>query len=72
MVDFDTKTRKIGNSLGITIPKQIVEKEGFDPREEVRVVIVSKKRYNLKRIFGTLKLKKPTQEIIDEIDEEFR
>lgn len=47
------KVRQWGNSMGVTIPKEIVEKEKLEPNDEV-VIIVERKK-SLRDIFGSLK-----------------
>ena len=71
MEAFETKPKHWGNSLGITIPKEIVKKAGLSERTEVRVLLLRKEpSADLQKVFGTLKLKKPTQQVMDEIDAE--
>ena len=57
--------RQWGNSLGIILPKEIVKKEELKPREEAIIEIT--KKPDLRKIFGSLKSRKPTQAIKDEI-----
>lgn len=63
-----TKPRKWGNSLGITIPKEIVEKENITTKDEL-VVNIRKKRNNedIKKLFGKFKFKQNTQSIKDDM-----
>ncbi|MFH1276482.1 MAG: AbrB/MazE/SpoVT family DNA-binding domain-containing protein [Candidatus Woesearchaeota archaeon] len=70
MASFETIPKQWGNSLGLTIPKEIVESEHINNKSKVTVFVVSefhKKR--LKEAFGTLKCSTPTQKIMEEIDE---
>ena len=70
MKEFEAKPKKWGNSLGITIPKDIVEKEGIKEGKNVKVFVIVEKKSTLKEMFGSLKgWKKPTQKIMKEIDE---
>ncbi|MBI2656366.1 AbrB/MazE/SpoVT family DNA-binding domain-containing protein [Candidatus Woesearchaeota archaeon] len=55
--------KRWGNSMGIVIPKEIVEKQHL--REGDEVVISVFKRGNLKDVFGTLKTKMSGQEFKD-------
>ncbi len=48
------KPRRWGNSLGITIPKEIIEKEKIKEGEEITVDI-KKKKLSLSEFFGKLK-----------------
>ncbi len=62
-------TRKWGNSLGITLPKELVEKEHIKENEEIKIFIM-KKNHTFQKTFGMLKGKfgkKSTQQIKDEI-----
>ena len=66
---FEAKPKPWGNSLGITIPSEIVKKEKIAPGKNVKFLVISPNVNNLKKIFGTLKLKMPTQKAMNEIDE---
>ena len=67
---FETRPKQWGNSLGITIPKDVVRKAHLSGRKEVRVLILPlEAQKNLRKAFGTLQCTKPTQQIMDEIDE---
>lgn len=66
MIELETKARKWGNSIGVSLPKDVIEKANIKPDKEVRLFIQDKK-IDLSKVFGTLKIKKPTQEILDEI-----
>ena len=60
------KIKKLGNSYGIIIPMDLVKEKNFVENEVVNVEI-RKKNESLRRLFGTLKKTKPTQEIKDEL-----
>ena len=66
-----TKTRKWGNSLGVIIPKETVEKERIKEDEKIRFMILRNTRV-LKESFGTLKgkWKKSGQQIKDQARKE--
>ena len=66
MIELETKARKWGNSIGVSLPKDVIKKANIRPNKEVRLFIQDKK-IDLSKVFGTLKIKKPTQEILDEI-----
>ena len=68
MIEVVAVVRKWGNSVGIALPKEIVEKANIKPDKELRLFIPEKKR-DLNKIFGTLKIKEPTQRILDKIRE---
>ena len=56
--------RKWGNSLGITIPKDVAEKEGVS--EGRPIIITLNTKPNLRSIFGTFKFSKTAQQMKDE------
>ncbi|MBW2989734.1 hypothetical protein KY358_05460 [Candidatus Woesearchaeota archaeon] len=66
---FEAVPKQWGNSVGITIPKDIIKKEHICPKRKARFLIIGSDMDALKRSFGSLKLKKPAQEAMDEIDE---
>lgn len=67
---FQTKPKKWGNSLGVTIPKEIVEKEGLTTTKKVQVfILLDRSMEKVRKSFGTLKLKMPTQKAMKKIDE---
>lgn len=68
---FETKPKIWGNSLGVTIPNEIVKKEHLSPQKKVKVFVLNTETEHLKEIFGTLKLKRPTQEVMQEIDRSY-
>ncbi|MBS3145347.1 hypothetical protein J4414_00910 [Candidatus Woesearchaeota archaeon] len=64
-MEFQAKTKKWGSSLGIIIPKTIVEKSEVKPNENVTLDL--KKTHKAKEFFGLLKeWKKTEQKIKDE------
>jgi len=61
-----SKTRKWGSSLGVIIPKEVVK--GLKLKENQDVVIDIKPKENpLKELFGSVKLSKPTEQLLKEI-----
>ncbi len=66
------KARKWGNSLGIALPKEVVEREGIKAGMKVQLLVTNNPRNPVKESFGMLKgkIKKPTDEIMREIDRE--
>lgn len=66
---FETSAKQWGNSLGITIPREIVQKKHIKPKKKLRVMIIDEGMERIKKAFGTLRLKMPTQKAMDEIDE---
>jgi antitoxin component of MazEF toxin-antitoxin module len=71
MISFETTARKWGNSLGLTMPKEIVQNAKIRENEKLRILVI-KQRPILKQTFGMIKgkVKKSTQKIKDELREE--
>lgn len=66
MVEIETKTRKWGSSIGVVLPKKIVEEAGIKPNEKITIEV--KKRPLAKEFFGRFPhWGKSTQEIKDEM-----
>jgi len=61
--------RRIGNSLGLIIPSDEVERHKI--REGDVVELEVEKRVNLKEVFGSLKFSKTSQELKDEARREW-
>lgn len=61
-----TKTRKWGNSLGVRIPKEVVEEMRLKENQEV-VLDIKPKENPLKELFGSGKLSKSTEDVLKEI-----
>lgn len=62
------QVREWGSSLGIVIPKDIVQQDNLSNGDTVFIVV--RKTNALKDFFGKVKLKRSTDEILREIDEE--
>ena len=65
MAEIEVQTRKWGNSLGVAIPKKIVEEEFL--HENQKVIIEIKRVVDLKKLKGLVSFKKSAQEIKDEM-----
>lgn len=68
MEQFEAVPKRWGNSLGITIPADVVENEKIQPEKKITVLVIGSQKKKLREIFGTLQRKKPTQQMMDEID----
>ncbi len=65
-MEVELTAKKWGSSLGIVLPKTIVEREHI--RENDVVVVEIKKRHFAKEFFGILSdWKKPTEQIKEEM-----
>ncbi|GBE19607.1 spoVT / AbrB like domain protein [archaeon BMS3Abin17] len=60
------KTKKWGNSIGIVIPKETIEAMRIKLGESI-IVDIQKKESVLRELFGSLKFKKPTKRLLDEV-----
>lgn len=65
---FDAIPKQWGNSIGITIPREVIEKEKISLKRRVKFLVVGTEMNNLRKAFGSLKLKKETRRVMDEID----
>ncbi len=75
MISIDTKLKKVGNSLGIIVPAEIINQNNFKEGEKIRVNLENKKGATVGKIMEeakikNLKFKRSTQEILDELDAE--
>ncbi len=70
MIEVEAEARKWGNSLGIIIPNEVVEREGIREHEKVNLLLVRDSRKTLKELFGKVQLKKSSQKLKDEIRKE--
>ena len=70
MMEIKTKTKKWGNSIGILIPKEAIRKENIKPDQEITVLISAKPITKGKDIWGTMKFKKSTEELMREVDKD--
>jgi len=59
--------KKWGNSIGIVLPKDFVEKQGIEENDKIFVDVV--KEANLKHLFGSLKRKMSGQKFKDMVRE---
>ena len=60
---FESKLRRIGNSLGIIIPNDVLEELGYDQGDSIQVVIppsdIETQNERLRKMAGSAKGKKP-------------
>ena len=69
MIAVATRVRDWGNSVGIIIPKETAVEENIKAGDEI-TLLIAKKNNVLRKTFGTLKLKRSTEEILKEVDQE--
>jgi len=64
------KLKKWGNSMGIIIPKEIIEQEKLKENQEVELLMLRDSKKVLKEMWGSLKTGRSAQEIKDELRRE--
>lgn len=62
MIEFDATIRKVGDSLGMTIPKEVVKKNRLRENQKVKVRIPAP--VDLTPVFGKFKCDVPTEDLI--------
>lgn len=62
---IEVKTKRWGNSIGIVIPSESVERLNLKPEEEI-IIEIEKKNNVLKELFGKAKFKKPAKKMIED------
>ena len=65
----EVKTKRWGNSIGIIIPSETVDRFNIKPNEEI-VIEIEKKGNVLKEMFGRVKSKKSAKQMIKEARKE--
>lgn len=55
MTEVIVKTRKWGNSMGITLPKELVKKQKIKANQEIRIEIKQRSKKPDPKVFGALK-----------------
>jgi len=72
MTVIETRLKKWGNSFGIVIPMDVVEKRKLKEDDKISVLIMNDSSRALKESFGSLKgkLTKSSQQIKDELRKE--
>lgn len=70
MIEIKTRLRKWGNSLGVIVPINSLQKEKFKENDEVVLLITKEKENVLKETFGIHKFKKPIKKLMKETDKE--
>lgn len=72
MKTIETIAKRWGNSIGIIIPKEIIDKENIKENGKVQFLIIKENNKILRETFGLAKnkIKKSTQQIKNELREE--
>lgn len=73
MEQIRTKLKKWGNSMAVVIPAKIIEGKSLKEGSEITITFDFGEKTKVKDVFGMLKgkLKKDTQELLDEVDRDF-
>ncbi len=67
MAEIEVQTRRWGNSLGIAIPKKIIDQEHLSENQTVTIEI--KKVVDISTLFNSMKFTKSAQQLKDEMRE---
>ncbi|MDP1695440.1 MAG: hypothetical protein Q8L29_00830 [archaeon] len=75
MINIQTKLRRMGNSLGIIVPSEVVNHNKFREGDELIVEIQFKRKTSVEDMLRearkrNLKFKRTTEEILKEINED--
>ncbi len=65
----EVKIKKWGNSMGVIIPSEAVERLNLKPDEKI-VIEINRKENILAEMFGTMKSKKTARQMLDETRKE--
>ncbi|MEK6891819.1 MAG: AbrB/MazE/SpoVT family DNA-binding domain-containing protein [Nanoarchaeota archaeon] len=67
---FKAKVRKVGTSLGVLIPKEVIEEEKIKEGEEIELNLMKKRKLEeIEKMFGIAKGAKPFErDRIDRLD----
>jgi antitoxin component of MazEF toxin-antitoxin module len=73
METTEAKVKKWGNSFGIIIPKEIIDKQQIKEGITVKINIQTKNKSTAGDIFGILKkkLNRDTDDLLKEVNEDF-
>ena len=69
MFPVTSRVRQWGRSLGVVLPKERITREGIK-KDDLVTLLIGKRSDAIRRTFGTLQLKRSTDEILRESDEE--
>ncbi|HLD06596.1 MAG TPA: hypothetical protein VJC16_03625 [Candidatus Nanoarchaeia archaeon] len=59
------KTKRWGNSVGVILPRDVVREKNIKPEEDILLDILEK-RTVLRELFGALRFKKTTRDLLAE------
>lgn len=64
---IEVTLKKWGNSMGIILPKEVIEEKNLKEKDKIMIEVV--KKANLKKHFGSLKMNMTGQEFKDMVRE---
>jgi len=67
---IEVKIKRWGNSIGVVIPNEIVERLNLKPEEEI-IIEIEKKNNILKEMFGKAKFKKSSKKMVGDFRKDF-
>ena len=70
MIEYETKLKSWGNSIGLIIPKEELLKEKLTVDQNVKAIILPANTLKVKDIFAKIKLTKTTNKLLKEVDKE--
>lgn len=70
MIEIKSKLRRWGNSFGVVIPQKKLEGSKIKEGDEIVIFMKDGEENVLREMFGSLKLKKSTDKLLKEIDNE--
>jgi len=68
MIEYETRLKKWGNSIGLIVPKEALKKDSLRPNQKVRAIITPVKTLRVRDLFGKGRLKTPTKQLMKQID----
>ena len=71
MAEAEIRVKRWGNSMGIVLPREIIEAEGIRENEKVRIIVI-KEENTINETFGMLKgkIKESGQDIKNKLRKE--
>ena len=67
---IEVKIKRWGNSIGVVIPNEAVERLNLKPEEEI-IIEIEKKNNILKEMFGKAKFKKSSKKMVGDFRKDF-
>ena len=66
---FEGTLKKWGSSIGVVVPKEIMKEQELKVGDKVTFMIIPQNMERLRKLIGTVKFTKSTDEIMRETDE---